>query len=146
MFWILINYFLCRYCQALRMGQGVRMIHSFILQDSLKVHSCLWEVWGFDPYCGSVTLVKSSELSKSWLPPLETGKNNSDLCHLLRDGRRSKPNAGWRSPLEHPKLMETCQGLIWWYMNMCLKWDERKMRNKDKDVKRSNSAPCFAIH
>lgn len=115
MFWILINRwyfshncqsFLCQHCQALRMGQGVRMIHSFC-RILYKIHSCPWWVWDFDPYRGSVTLVKSSELSKSWLLQLETGKNNSGHFDLIRDCKRSKPNAGQGRPLEQQKLMET---------------------------------------
>ena len=105
--------------------------NSFTLSNSLQnSYSCPWNAWGFNHYCGSATLIKSSELSESWLPQLETAVNNSGLFDLIRDLGRSKPNAGQRRLAKQPKLIERWQGLIRWYMNVCPKWEWRKKNNK----------------
>ena len=58
-----------------------------------------------------MTLVKSSELSGSLLPQLETEKNNSGLFDVIRELRRNK-HAGQRSLSKQPKQIDKCQGLI----------------------------------
>lgn len=120
--------------------QGLRLIHSFC-RILCKIDMLVYEVPETSlAYWGSVTLVKSSELSGSLLLQLETEKNNSGLFDVIRELGRSKQNAGQRSLSKQPKRIGKCQGLIWWYMYVCLKWEWKK-KNKKQNQRSQKEQP-----